>query len=320
MGNGIPLAFKGLFWQNKFMNNDAIPILLDTDIGTDIDDAIGLAYLLRQPRCRLLGVTTVTGQPQTRAALADAICRAAGRTDVPIHAGQDVGINLGVVQPECDQAAILSRHPHRPPESFRPYTALGFLREQIRAHPGEITLLTVGPLTNIGLLFTLDPELPRLLKRLVMMGGVFTWSVRGCPREWNVRCDPIASSIVFKAPVPELVAIGLDVTTQCRMPTAEAITRFREIGGHLNVVADAAEIWSRKGRTQITFHDPLAAAVVFQPDLCEYLDGRVEIELKSDRLAGASLFDGTAADKPHRIAHRVKPDAFLNHYFQTLAQ
>ena len=66
-----------------------IPVLLDTDIGSDIDDAVALAYLLKQPRCDLLGVTTVTGEPTKRAMLADAICQAAGRTDIPIHVGTE---------------------------------------------------------------------------------------------------------------------------------------------------------------------------------------------------------------------------------------
>jgi len=300
------------------MKTDVLPVILDTDIGTDIDDALALAYLLRQPQCRLLGITTVTGQPRARAALADALCRAAGRTDIPIHAGQDVGINLGPVQPECDQAAILAHHPHRSPDDFPPYSAVAFLREQIHAHPGEITLLTIGPLTNIGVLFTLDPETPKLLKRLVRMGGLFEWGVRGMCREWNIRCDPVASAIVFRAPVPELVAIGLDVTTQCRKPTTEVITRFRQRGGFLHVAADAAEIWARKGRAQVTFHDPLAAAVVFQPDLCEYKAGRVEVELQSVRLAGATLFDSQASDPRHRIAAAVNASAFFDHYFQHL--
>ena len=75
----------------RAMANSRIPLLFDTDIGSDIDDAVCLAYLLRQPRCELLGVTTVSGQPRARAALADAVCQAAGRRDIPIHAGSEQG-------------------------------------------------------------------------------------------------------------------------------------------------------------------------------------------------------------------------------------
>ena len=97
-------------------------ILLDTDIGSDIDDAVCLAYLLRQPRCELIGITTVSGRPRERAALADAVCRAAGRTDIPIHAGCSEGILRGTVQPECPQASILPRFAHRPPGEFAELT------------------------------------------------------------------------------------------------------------------------------------------------------------------------------------------------------
>src|SRR5271169_3398115 len=90
-----------------------IPILLDTDIGSDIDDAVCLAYLLRQPRCELLGITTVTGEAQKRAMLADAICRAAGRTDIPIHCGAEQPFLIPQQQPQAPQSVILADFPHR---------------------------------------------------------------------------------------------------------------------------------------------------------------------------------------------------------------
>ena len=94
-------------------STEKIPVLLDTDIGSDIDDAICLSYLLRQPRCELLGITTVSGKPQERAALAEAVCRAAGHKDVPIHSGVAQGLNMGIVQPECPQSEVLARFEHR---------------------------------------------------------------------------------------------------------------------------------------------------------------------------------------------------------------
>lgn len=299
----------------------AVPVLLDTDIGSDIDDAVALAYLLRQPRCELLGVTTVSGRPRERAALADAVCRAAGRPDVPVHAGIDRGFLLGVVQPACPQAAVLARFAHRAPEDFKPYTAVEFLREQIRKRPGEITLLGIGPLTNLGALFTLDPEIPKQLKRLVLMCGVFTNRLAGAgPREWNALCDPIATALVYQAPVPEHLSIGLEVTCRCRMDAGECVRRFRQAGGPLAVVAAMTEVWAKE-REQVTFHDPLAAAAIFEPGLCTYKNGRVEVELKSERVAGMTHFlPGTKQEeKPHRIAVEVHPEAFFEHYFGVTA-
>lgn len=294
-----------------------IPVLLDTDIGSDIDDAACLAYLLCQPRCELLGITTVSGRPQKRAALADAVCRAAGRTDIPIHSGLDIGLLGTRFQPECPQAAVLKTFDHHSPEGFTPYSAIDFLRQQINARPGEITLLAIGPMTNLGVLFASDPTVSSKLKRLVLMCGVFTCTVAGHWREWNAMGDPVATAIAYRARAAGHTSIGLDVTTRCQLPCDEAIRRFRSAGGPLSVVADAATVWKKRA-PKITFHDPLAAAVIFKPEICKYLDGRVEVELRSERLAGSTFLDTTATEKPHRIAVEVDPEAFLTEYFTTV--
>src|SRR6185312_4773304 len=92
---------------------DRIPVVLDTDIGSDIDDAIALAYLLRQPRCELVGITVVSGDVQKRAALAEAICHAAGRPDIPIHCGHREVLNYGPGQPNVPQYDAIANKPHR---------------------------------------------------------------------------------------------------------------------------------------------------------------------------------------------------------------
>src|SRR4051795_10874188 len=121
---------------HKRRTSMTVKILLDTDIGSDIDDAVCLAYLLAEPRCELLGVTTVSGRPRERAALVDAVCRAAGRSDVPIVAGLEHGyLSRAVVQPEVPQAGILERFPHADPDELAG-DAVAFLAEQIRARPG----------------------------------------------------------------------------------------------------------------------------------------------------------------------------------------
>ena len=91
--------------------HERIPLILDTDIGSDIDDAVALAYLLRQPRCELLGVTTVTGNVAQRAALCDVICRAGGRNDLPIHAGASDVLLFGPGQPHVPQYEAVAGHP-----------------------------------------------------------------------------------------------------------------------------------------------------------------------------------------------------------------
>src|ERR1700722_2759556 len=158
-----------------------IAVLFDTDIGSDIDDAVALAYLLRQPRCELVGITTVTGDVAKRTALAQITCESAGRTDIPIHSGASAPLLWGPGQPDVPQYDMVKHHPHRLGQTQN--SAVDFLRQTIRKRPGEIPLLSTGPLTNIALLFALDPEIPSLLASFVSMAGVF---YKGPVRqEWN---------------------------------------------------------------------------------------------------------------------------------------
>jgi len=290
---------------------EKIKVLFDTDIGSDIDDAVALAYLVSQQRCELLGVTTVTGEPEKRAEMASAICRNAGKPEVPIHAGCPEALLIEMRQKLSPQAAALGSWDRR--RDFPANTAVEFLRQTIRAHPGEVTLLTVGPLTNAGLLFATDPEIPGLLKQMVLMCGRFFGSMGG---EWNAIGDPHATAIVYgggcQARPPRHVSYGLDVTNRCRMPADECRKRFA--ANALAPVRDFAEVWFEHGREQITFHDPLAAACIFQPDLCQYRQGKVTVSLAEPTM-GWTVFSGRGDDKPHTVAAEVDPERFFEHYF-----
>jgi len=285
---------------------ERVPLLLDTDIGSDIDDAVCLAYLLAEPRCELLGVSTVTGEAQRRAMLADALCRAAGRADVPVWSGAEAPLEGEQRQPSAPQAEVLARWEHR--RSFPANDATRNVLRVISERPHEVTLLTIGPLTNVGLLFALDPDAPRLLRRMVMMAGRFFST--GAP-EWNASGDVRATSMVFSSEVPEIWVYGLDVTLKCQLPAAECRERFR--GGPLDVVADMAEVWFRE-RDRVTFHDPLAACCVFEPQLCACRRGRVSVEVQDRAHLGRTTFAESVAGR-HRVAEAVDPERFFRRYF-----
>jgi purine nucleosidase len=292
-----------------------VPVLLDTDIGSDIDDGIALAYVIAEPRCELRGVTTVSGRPRLRAALADAVCRAGGVTDVPIHAGAEHAIVGDTPQPEVPQAAVLERFDHRPASDFEASTAVTFLREAILAAPGEVTLLAVGPLTNAGLLFATYPDVVPALRSLVVMGGAYSSSRWiGGGQEWNTFCDPTAARVVYRTPVKDHRSLGLNVTTQCTMPSVEVVSRFAAVGGALDVVAAMTEVWAT-GVEMVTFHDPLAAVCVVEPDVCTWQGGRVSVELTSRRFRGATSFDVDRDGSPHRVADTVDPARFFDILF-----
>lgn len=288
-------------------------VLLDTDIGSDIDDAVCLAYLLAHPECELLGITTVSGEPVERAKLASAVCAVAG-AEVPIYPGAESPLLVPQRQVDARQATALDRWEHR--TEFEQGAAVEFLRRTIRAHPGEVTLLAIGPLTNIALLFAVDPEIPSLLKQLVLMCGRFLPGEGAPVAEWNALIDPAATAIVYRARPPLHRSIGLDVTTRTTMTADEVRERFRS--PLLAPVLEFAEVWFASGQSEITFHDPLAAATIFEPDLCTYQQGIVEVELEEPDSLGATDWLPGDAGAPHQVAVTVEVDRYFRDFFAVI--
>ena len=301
-----------------------IPLLLDTDIGSNIDDALALAYLLRHTRCELLGVTTVSGDVVRRAACAEAVCEDAGRADVPVRAGAPGPLLVGAGQAAVPlYAAVAPRR--RTPVASAPGTAVEFLRQAVRARPGEVTLLTIGPLTNVALLFALDPEIPSLLKSIVSMAGVYFPHERAV--ETNVAVDPLAAAMVFRATgragsAPHTL-VGLDVTTRLTQPAEEFRRAHAGAVPPSPALMEMAEIGFRK-RRHVTFNDPLAAAVVFAPEVCTYESGVVTmaIDRAGEDAARTFFAPDRAAAAPrasnHRVARGVRPERFFEEYFGAL--
>lgn len=283
-------------------------VLLDTDIGSDIDDAICLAYLLAQPDCDLLGITTVSGEPIERAKLASVLCRAAER-EIPIFPGIERPLYVPQRQPKAQQAVVLERWDHA--SEFVEFEAVEFLRQTIRAHPGEVTLLAIGPMTNIAVLFGADPEIPELLKEFVMMVGLFTPEI--CPREWNAMCDPHALAAVYESAVKSR-SIGLDVTLQVKLDSAILAERFQN--PVLRAVADMASAWWGNG-SPVTFHDPLAAAILFDKGICSFERGTCSVDLAEGESQGTTSWISSEAGI-HQIATQVDPDRFFAHFWETV--
>lgn len=285
-----------------------VKILLDTDIGSDIDDALCLAYLLAQPECELLGVTTVSGEATKRASMVSALCKIAGK-NIPIFPGIEYPLLTPIKQPHATQARALTKWDHE--TSFPKGEAIEFLRRTIRSHPGEITLLGIGPMTNIAVLFASDPEIPTLLKSLVLMCGQFT---RKEP-EWNALNDPYATAIVYRAGVTQHRSLGLDVTMQVQMKAAEFRERCQV--PLLRPVLDFAEVWFQHTE-MVTFHDPLAATTIFDDSICPFTAGNVEIEFLNPQEGGRTIWQSGGAETKHEVALSVNPDRFFSHYFGIL--
>jgi inosine-uridine nucleoside N-ribohydrolase len=166
------------------------------------------------------------------------------------------------------------------------------------------------------LLFSTYPDVAQLLAGLVMMGGNFDESgPEGERVEWNIAGDPLASEITYKAPVRLHRSLGLNVTQKVVMPADEVRAKFT--APLLRPVMDMAEIWFAGFYPFITFHDPLAAATIFEPDLCAYQDGRVTID-KTEK-PGRTIWQPGEPASPHQVAMAVDVERYFQHFFSVVS-
>lgn len=306
-------------------------ILLDTDIGTEVDDAITLAYLLANPDADLMGITTVTGEAVQRARLASVLCRIAGK-EIPIFPGCENPILISQSERWAPQASILDKWDHQ--DDFPVNQAVPFLQRTIRENPGQITLIGIAPLTNLALLFLIDPEIPSLLKKLVLMCGSPEYtrydgagekmSAMECGQQMslagkgilenNALIDPHAAKIVYSAPVKTHCTVGLNVTSRLIQKPEVAEQLFAS--PLLLPVLDIAKEWF-KDEKRITFHDPLAAVSVFHPEVCKFENGKIGVETQSQGLSGFTYWRRDE-NGPHAVATDVDADLFFRCLFEQM--
>ena len=247
-----------------------IPILLDTDIGGDIDDAFAVALILGSPELDLLGVTTVSGDTHARARLAAKMLWEAGRRNTPVAAGEP---GKPSKDPQTRWAAGFTS-----PQLLK-QSAVDFLDRQFNKRPGEITLVAIGPLTNVAALFRKDPAVARKIKRIVLMGGAIAHGYGNNPKavpEYNIYADAPAAQVVFAAGVPILMA-PLDVTAMLQLSTADMHRIFVQLTPTTNALTLLYHLW---GNPTPTLFDPMAVALVIDPTICETNPLAVEVDDK----------------------------------------
>ncbi len=256
-------------------------VIFDTDIGTDVDDILALAFLLGSPEIRIDGVTTVYGDVELRARMVHKVFQLHGTDDIPVHAGVGQPL-LGldpVYWPGHEGVGLLSDDDNLPAPSAT--HAVDFLVAQVMANPGEITLLAVGPLTNVATAVIREPGFAKSLKRLVVMGGRIDVSdATSGPAEHNVKCDPEAAHVVFASGAPiEFVPLDVTLRALVRQEGVEALRR-RGTPYH-DALADQVARYpgfiARGGRTFL--HDPLAAMAVVKPDHLGWTPYNIRVEL-----------------------------------------
>jgi len=249
-------------------------VILDTDIGDDIDDAFALALVLRSPEIEVLGITTEFGDTELRARLLDRYLKAVGRTDIPVAAG-----GATAAPNHFTQAEYARQEPDR-----RHAGAVDFLLAQIRAHPGAITLICIGPPVNLQAALARDPATFSKLKRVVMMGGSIYRGYDGAggaltlpSPEWNVKCDPAGARALLASGVPVFL-LPLD-STQVHLPLPELLA----IVEHGSPLTDQLTLlyhqWAgNREWPEPTLYDPVAVTYALRPELCPARPMRLEVD------------------------------------------
>jgi inosine-uridine nucleoside N-ribohydrolase len=242
-------------------------VLIDTDIGDDIDDALALALALRSPEIELRGVTTVFGDTLRRAHLASHLLRVFGREDIPIAAGRQEPLQLRHRPSGVPQAAILDRN-----EEFSVLSNCSgpeLIVQMAMAYPGRLTLLCLGPLTNVALALSIEPHLFMAIRNIIMMGGS-----SGAPLpEWNVRSDAKAAQMVLAAGVPVTI-VGMNVTMRCQLQEQDIVALRNADSPQTRLLSQLLAIWQRhrpRWYRKLPYpHDPLTVAALCAPQLFRF--------------------------------------------------
>lgn len=286
------------------------PVILDTDIGGDIDDSYALVQVLRSPELDLIGVTTVAGDTVARARFAAKLLAVGQRPDIPVYAG----ISTAPQYIKQTEWATGFTSP-----ALHESGGVAFLREQIKARPGVITIIAIGELTNIAALLESEPGIGAKIKAIALMGGSVRrgYAPGSKPEpEWNIKSNARAAQIVFASGVPLLVA-PLDSTADLKL-TPEWLVRIFSQGLPLNdALASLDFIWKRTNTWKAdtpTLFDNLAVALVATPGLVPLTPLHLTVD--------ADGLTRELADRPPnaQVALTADVPAFLEYFTVRLAR
>lgn len=289
------------------------PIIFDTDIGDDIDDALALALALQSPELDVRAVTTVIDDTDTRARLAWKELGLYGRHDVQLGIGASEPL-LGAPRPgHAPQFQVLTASDTMPGNVHR--RAADLIIDTLLGSAGKITLVPVGPLTNIALALKIEPRIKEKIERIVLMGGAFDL----LKPEYNIVRDSAAARIVFASGVP-ITAVGLDVTLKCKLEGPD-LQRLRAAGNPASkFLVQLIELWQDKHPDRYpTLHDPLAVAVAFRPNLVETQLGRVQVEVSGTLGDGLTIFK-SADSGTTLVSKQVNARQFLDLFVERLSK
>jgi inosine-uridine nucleoside N-ribohydrolase len=270
-------------------------VIIDTDPG--VDDALALLLAMRSPELKIEAITPVAGNVPLDLTLPNALrmVEVAGRTDIPVAAGARAPLLRRLVTATYAHGENGLGGAVFPEPTTKPVAtpAAEMIRKIIRKYPGEVTLITIGPLTNIATALSSDPELASMVRALVMMGGSLSGGNITPAAEFNVYVDPEAARIVFQSGIP-ITMVGLDVTRK----TSLTDEHVRTLEAAQNPVSQAA---AKIGRNAINhnrergylvgpnMHDSLAVAGFIDPAILKLQEYYVDVETTGELTAGETL-------------------------------
>ncbi|KAH1039748.1 hypothetical protein J1N35_041491 [Gossypium stocksii] len=321
----------GLFPSHANRNK----LIIDTDPG--IDDSMAIFMAFQNPEYEILGLTTIFGNVQTEDATRNALllCEIAGRPDVPVAQGSPEPLtggrpNVADFVHGSDGLGNIFLSPPKTSKSDK--TASEFLVEKVSEYPGEVSILALGPLTNLALAIKRDSSFASKVKNIVVLGGSFFALGNVNPAaEANIYGDPEAADVVFKSGA-NIVIVGLNITTQVLMTDVDLLELKQSEGKYAQVLCDMCKFyrdWHVKsdGIHGIFLHDPVSFMALARPDLFTYKKGVVRVETQGICKGHTLLDQGLkrwnesnpwTGYSPVSVAWTVNVDEVLNYIKQQL--
>jgi len=296
-------------------------ILIDTDPG--IDDALAILLAAASSDVHLEGLTVVHGNCPMKQGVINAlsILELIGASHIPVAAGLSRPlVKKSLFAEETHGPQGLGYATLDPPFS-EPIDmhAVDFLINTVLSKPGEISIVAIGPLTNIALALRMEPDFQDAVREVIIMGGAIRHQGNTTPlAEYNTYADPHAAHIVFHSGMP-ITLVPLDVTYQCLL-TANNVSSLLKIGSPIAEFIDQATRYymefhdSYQSMQGCVINDPLALALTFTPELCDYQELYVDVDLSGGVSMGNTFADfyHLEGNQPNmRVALDVRPQAFI---------
>lgn len=271
-------------------------LIIDTDIGTDFDDAFAVLLACQSEEIDLLGVTTVYADAHLRARIARKLLNKIGREDVPVFAGVSKPLHGGgTVIYGYEGEGIFEGDADDPRFEPGKTHAVDFIIDTVMANPGEVTIITLGAVTNLAVAIIKEPKIAHNIKEVITMGGVIVPIVdkKGISRspieEYNLNCDPVSSRLLFESGV-NLTLIPIDVTLKVPL-LPEDVDKLKSCP---NTVSQAAHrmltVWPEQEKmlyisggvptehTDLWLHDPLCVGVLLNRGFVDLYSLHIAIE------------------------------------------